>query len=188
MGTTYRRLGSDIVSIGTWVRGRAGELAKFGTVGVAGIFVDAGVFNLLLLGPLAVENKVITAKIIASVVSTIFAWAAHRWWTFNDRRGHRPVRELVIFALVNGAALAAQAGVLAISHYWLGLTGALADNFFAYGIGLPLGTVLRYVGYRAFVFNHDTTSAADAVAGLGAVDADVTSPDGDDSSAPPAHA
>lgn len=169
MGTTYRRLGSDTVSIGTWVRERAGELAKFGTVGVAGIVVDAGVFNLLLHGPLAANNKVITAKIIASVVSTVFAWAAHRWWTFSGRRSHRPMKELVVFALVNGAALAAQAGVLAISHYVLGFTGTVADNFFAYAIGLPLGTVVRYVGYRTLVFNDVETDAqaADATAGSG---------------------
>ncbi|WP_430868520.1 GtrA family protein [Demequina aurantiaca] len=159
MGTTYRRLGSYTVSIGTWVRGRAGELAKFGTVGIAGIVVDAGVFNLLLLGPLSAADKVITAKIIASVASTLFAWAAHRWWTFRGRRGNTPAKELAIFVLVNGAALAAQAGVLAISHYVLGLTGPLADNFFAYAIGLPLGTVVRYVGYRTFVFTANDAPA-----------------------------
>lgn len=178
MGTTYRRLGSDTVSIGTWVRGRAGELAKFGTVGVVGIFVDAGVFNLLLLGPLAASNKVITAKIIASLVSTIFAWAAHRWWTFSGRRSNRPLRELFVFAVVNGAALTAQAAVLAVSHYWLGYTSTLADNFFAYAIGLPLGTVVRYIGYRALVFNDTSAPAADA---------GVTSGD-DGSSAPPVRA
>lgn len=166
------------MSIATWARGRAGELAKFGTVGVAGIVVDAGVFNLLLLGPLSVDNKVITAKIIASLVSTLFAWAAHKWWTFSARRGQRPLKELLIFALVNGAALAAQAIVLAISHYVLGFTSTLADNFFAYAIGLPLGTVIRYVGYRTLVFTDDDAPAADATAGSG----------GDGQGVPPARA
>jgi putative flippase GtrA len=149
-------------------------LAKFGTVGVAGIFVDAGVFNMLLLGPLAAEDKVITAKIIASVVSTIFAWAAHRWWTFKGRRGHRPVKELVIFAIVNGAALLAQALVLAISHHWLGFDSPLADNFFAYAIGLPLGTVVRYLGYRTLVFTNEDNLAADAAAGSAVSDSEST--------------
>jgi len=146
------------VSIVSWLRERAGELAKFGTVGVAGIFVDAGIFNLLRLGPLEAADKVITAKLIASIVATLFAWVAHRWWTFRGRQTRRPGREIVIFALINGSALAIQAIVLAISHHWLGYTSALADNFYAYGIGLPLGTVVRYVGYRSFVF----TDASDA--------------------------
>ena len=165
------------MSIRTWVSERAGELLKFGTVGVAGVFVDAGVFNLLLLGPLAGDDKVITAKLIASVVATMFAWAAHRWWTFSTRRGHRPLKELLVFAVVNAIALGAQALVLAITHHWLGFTGAIADNFFAYGVGLPLGTVLRYIGYRMFVFN-------DADAARGAEAQEPATADGDDPTEP----
>lgn len=164
------------------MRERAGELAKFGTVGVAGIVVDAGVFNLLLLGPLADADKVITAKIIASVVATLFAWVAHRWWTFRTRRGHRPLKELIIFALVNGAAVGAQALVLAISHHWWGFTGPVADNFFAYGVGLPLGTIMRYLGYRMFVFNDEVDAGPEAPLAVAAT------ADDDGLGEPPAHA
>ncbi|MEX0914002.1 MAG: GtrA family protein [Demequina sp.] len=131
---------------------RAPELSKFGAVGIAGVFVDAGVFNLLLLGPLAADNKVLTAKIIATSVAIVFAWVSHRLWTFADRRVHHPVREFVLFAVVNGVALVIQAGVLAVSHYGLGLTSQVADNIAAYGVGLPLGTIARYAGYRLLVF------------------------------------
>lgn len=152
MSTTYRRLGSAIVSVRTWFRDRSAELSKFGAVGLAGVFVDAGVFNLLRLGPLEASEKVVTAKVIATVVAILFAWVSHRLWTFRDKRAQHPVRELFMFALVNGAALAIQAGVLAFAHYGLGYTSPLANNIAAYGIGLPLGTIARYLGYRAFVF------------------------------------
>jgi putative flippase GtrA len=140
------------VSILQSIRDRAHELGKFGTVGLAGVFVDAGTFNLLLLGPLAAEQKVITAKVIATIVAIIFAWVSHRLWTFSDRRALHPLREFIVFGAVNGFALVIQAGVLAVSHYALGFTSNLADNVAAYAVGLPLGTIARYVGYRMFVF------------------------------------
>ena len=40
---------------------------------------------------------------------------------------------------------------LAFSHYALGLTTALADNV-ATVIGIGIGTVLRYLGYKRWVF------------------------------------
>lgn len=147
-----------------WVRAHAGELGKFGAVGIAGVFVNLGVFNLLRLGPLSPDStvwggsdRVLTAKVIATVVSILFAWAAHRSWTFRGRATTRPMRELAVFGLVNLVAIAAEVGVLAISHYVLDFTSLLADNI-ATVIGIGLGTVLRYVGYKALVF----TRAPDA--------------------------
>ena len=54
-------------------------------------------------------------------------------------------------ALVNLVAIVAEAGVLALSHYALGFTSLAADNV-ASMLGIGVGTVLRYVGYKVFVF------------------------------------
>ena len=136
----------------------AAELGKFATVGVAGIVVNLVTFNLLRLGPLSAESeiagdtdRVVTAKIIATLVSIVFAWWAHRGWTFRGRRRHRPWRELVLFGIVNAVALALEAGVVAVSHHGLGFTSLLADNF-ASIIGIGIGTVARYAGYTLCVF------------------------------------
>jgi len=141
-----------------WFRSHAGELGRFGVVGIAGVFVNLGVFNLLRLGPLSEDStvlgesdRVITAKVIATLVSVVFAWAAHRWWTFRGQRTHRPARELLVFGLVNGVAIIAEAGTLAVSHYVLDFTSLAADNI-ASILGIGVGTVLRYVGYKVFVF------------------------------------
>ncbi|WP_062524715.1 GtrA family protein [Demequina rhizosphaerae] len=141
-----------------WVRERAGELARFGLVGVAGIVVNLGVFNLLRLGPLGPDaefagddDRVVTAKVIATLVSILFAWVAHREWTYRGRRRHRPARELVLFGLVNAAALAVEAATLFVSHHWWGFTSLLADNV-ASLVGIGLGTITRYIGYALFVF------------------------------------
>lgn len=141
-----------------WIRARAGELTRFGTVGVAGIVVNLGVFNLLRLGPLGPDaavagddDRVVTAKIIATLVSILVAWVAHREWTYRGRRRHRPARELVLFGAINALALAVEAGTVAISHHGWGLTGTLADNL-ASLVGIGLGTITRYAGYTVFVF------------------------------------
>src|SRR6478752_5250028 len=112
-----------------WIRSHAGELGRFGVVGVAGIFVNLGVFNLLRLGPLSEDStflgeqdRVVTAKVIATLVSIVFAWFAHRSWTFRGSRTTRPLRELLVFGAVNGIAIVAEAAVLAVSHYVLDFT------------------------------------------------------------------
>ncbi len=141
-----------------WLRSHAAELGRFGVVGIAGVVINLAVFNWLRLGPLSedstflgAQDRVVTAKVIATVVSVIFAWGAHRWWTFRGQRTHRAARELAIFAVVNGVAIVAEAGVLAISHYVLEFTSLAADNL-ASVLGIGVGTVLRYVGYKMFVF------------------------------------
>ena len=48
------------------------EVLKFGTVGGAAFLVNAAVVWALMLGPF--ENAHTKAKVIASVVATIFAW------------------------------------------------------------------------------------------------------------------
>ena len=161
MAAPYRRLGSGLVTAWIWLRRRAPQLARFGAVGVAGVVVNLGVFNLLRLGPLAPDaelagddDRVVTAKIIATLASIAFAWWAHRGWTFRGGRRHRPASEMALFALVNAVALALEAGVVAVSHHGLGLTSLLADNV-ASLIGIGVGTVARYAGYALLVFDAD---------------------------------
>lgn len=147
-----------------WLRRRAGQLARFGVVGVAGIVVNLAVFNILRAGPLAPhaevagdDDRVVTAKIIATLVSIAFAWWAHRGWTFRGGSRHQPAREMVLFVAVNGVALVLEAVMVAISHHGLGFTSAFADNI-ASVLGIGLGTIARYVGYSLFVFEAEPDS------------------------------
>jgi len=148
-----------------WLRSHAAELGRFGVVGFAGVVLNLAIFNWLRLGPLSEDStflgqqdRVVTAKVIATVVSVIFAWAAHRWWTFRGQRTHHPARELIIFGMVNLVAIVSEAGVLALSHYALKFTSLEADNL-ASVLGIGVGTVLRYVGYKVFVFADNPASA-----------------------------
>lgn len=137
---------------------RTAEVARFLAVGVAGVVINLAVFNLLRLGPLAADaevagatDRVVTAKVIAALVSIAFAWIAHRGWTFRGGRRHRPLPELALFLAINLAALAIEAATVAITHHALGLDSLAWDNFFSI-VGIGLGTIARYTGYRLFVF------------------------------------
>jgi putative flippase GtrA len=154
--------------VSSWVRDHAAILAKFGVVGALGVVVNLGVFNVLRLGPLGPDDsvggnddRVVTAKVIAAVVSIAFAWVAHRGWTFKGRQRHRPAKELVIFGAVNAVALVLEAGTVAFAHHGMGLTSLLADNVSSL-VGIGLGTIARYIGFTMFVFDSAPTIAAPA--------------------------
>lgn len=142
-----------------WIRDRAGVLARFGTVGALGVVVNLGVFNALRLGPLGPDqtiggndDRVVTAKIVATIASVVFAWIAHRGWTFRGRRRHRPAKELLLFGAVNALALVLEAGIVALTHHGFGWTSLLADNVSSLA-GIGLGTIARYVGFTSLVFS-----------------------------------
>lgn len=140
--------------IGTWLRERRGELLRFGAVGGLAFVVDLGVLNLVYFAwktPIAHDEKVVTANILAAVVATLVSWVGNRLWTFSHRRARHPASELAIFALVNGVALAERAAAAAIGAYVLHATSQTGINVAAI-IGIGIGTITRYAGYRRFVF------------------------------------
>ena len=130
------------------------QLAKFGVVGVVGLLVDVGVFNLLRYaggeGPL--HAYPVSAKLISSALATVVAWLGHRYWTFADSRRDAVHHEFLLFVAMCSLGSIIAIGCLAVSHYVLGLTSAVDDNISANVIGLALGTAFRYWAYRTFVF------------------------------------
>lgn len=175
MSLTYLPLRSWLMSpvspvrrASAWVRDRASVLTKFGVVGALGVVVNLGVFNALRVGPLAVDvevagndDRVVTAKVIATVASIAFAWVAHRGWTFKDRRRHHPAKELLLFGAVNAVALILEAGTVAVTHHGFGWTSWLADNASSLA-GIGLGTIARYIGFTTFVFSPAPTGRPEA--------------------------
>lgn len=134
------------------------EVAKFGVVGAVAFVVDVYVFNLLRVGiwpvdqaPLA--HKAITASVISTAVATLVAWVGNRLWTFRHRRRTAVRREFVLFLLMNAVGLAITASCVAVSHYALHLTSALADNISKNLIGVGLASIFRFWAYRRFVFS-----------------------------------
>ena len=64
---------------------RAFSLSQFAAVGVVALVVDLGLFNLLRFGPgELLDDRPITAKVIATVVATLVSWMGNRHWTFSE--------------------------------------------------------------------------------------------------------
>ena len=134
------------------LRARAYEIARFLSVGGVAFVVDLGLFNLLRFGPGEVlGHKPLTAKVISVIAATLVSWLGNRHWTFSRQRTDRRTRELVVFAAINVVCALIPVLTLAFSHYALGLATPLADNVSTV-IGIGIGTVLRDLGYKRWVF------------------------------------
>jgi putative flippase GtrA len=134
----------------------AGELARFGAVGVVALAVDVIGFNVLRFaggeGPL--YDRPLTAKVLSVAASTTVAYLGNRLWTFRHQRSSTAAmhREFALFVLFSAVALGIAVSCLAVSHYALGFTGPVADNIAANVVGLGLATAFRFWSYRRWVF------------------------------------
>ncbi|WP_245907361.1 GtrA family protein [Leucobacter massiliensis] len=131
------------------------QLTAFGAVGMIGLLVDVGLFNLLrasILTPEAFAGAVLLAKALASVAAIAVNWVGNRYWSFAAQRTERPGREALGFFAVSIAAMLIPLACLFVSHVLLGLRSALADNISANVVGLLLGAAARFVLYRRWIF------------------------------------
>nr|WP_240973323.1 GtrA family protein [Nonomuraea sp. FMUSA5-5] len=123
-------------------------MAKFGSIGALAFLLDTSLLNLFNvvvgLGPL-------TSKVIATTISTTFAYAGNRYWTFRHREQSGLRREYFLFFLLNGIALLFGMLTIGFTTYTLGLHDALSFNI-ANIVGVGLGTLFRYWSYKKWVF------------------------------------
>ncbi|NRQ35392.1 GtrA family protein [Nonomuraea sp. NN258] len=123
------------------------ELSKFGTIGAVAFLIDTGIYMLLL----AVGWGPLTSKVLATTVSTTFAYVGNRFWTFRDREQSGLGREYFLFFLLNGIALLFGMLVIGFTKYTLHLDD-LFSLYTANFIGVGLGTLFRYWSYKRWVF------------------------------------
>jgi putative flippase GtrA len=146
------------------------ELTRFGLIGMVGLLVDVGGFNLLRYGggegPL--YQHPLTAKVLSTAAATVASWLGNRYWTYRHSRRAAMHHEFGLFAVACSIGSGMAVSCLAISHYVLGFTSPLADNISANVIGLLLGTTFRFWAYRTHVFSEhpqaDAESDLDATA------------------------
>ena len=124
------------------------EVAKFGTVGVAGIFVNLGVFNLVRH---VSDLPVVRASIIATVVAIAFNYVGFRYWTYRDRDKNGRTKELTLFLFFSAIGLVIENGVLYLATYGFGWDSPLQSNVFKF-LGIGIATLFRFWSYRTWVF------------------------------------
>jgi putative flippase GtrA len=142
-----------VIAIGG-LRPLAGQVVRFGTVGGVGFVVDVAVFNALLAAGTAghLRGAAVLAKSSSTVLAIAVNWLGNRYWAFREHRRTDIAREAVEFGLVSLAGSLVTVGCLAASHYLMHLTSPLADNISANVVGLGLGSAVRFVAYRRWVF------------------------------------
>ncbi|RQP12633.1 MAG: GtrA family protein [Microbacteriaceae bacterium] len=131
------------------------QFARFGVVGLVGLVIDFGVFNILRATVFAPENLhegPVLAKVVSTGLAIIANWVGNRYWTFREHRGRQLWREFAEFLVVSLGGMAIGLACLWISHYVLGFTSILADNISGNVIGLALGTAFRFTLYKTWVF------------------------------------
>ena len=125
------------------------EFAKFAVVGVAGVFVTNGVYDLLYLhhgvGP-------VLSATVATIVAAVGTYLGNRYWSFRSRQRTNVTREISIFAVLNGVGLLIQDATVAFNYYLLGLGHNKLAVFFALNLGIALATLFRFWSYRLFVW------------------------------------
>lgn len=124
------------------------EVAKFGIVGgisyVATILVDLVYLQIQ-------RNDHLTAYIVGNVVAAGVAYLGNRFWTYKEREGGG-VREMVLFATINGIAIAMQSGIVALTFYVLHMTSKVENFFSEFVLAIGLGMAFRFFCYRTFIF------------------------------------
>jgi putative flippase GtrA len=132
---------------GTW-RLIVKELSAFGVVGAVCLVLDLGLFQ-VLYAEFGVDA--VLAKLIAAVVSTTAAFLGHRFWSFSHRTHTQLHRDYVRFALVNVGTLVLSLAIVAFVRHPLGQENALVLQV-ANIVSIGIGTVIRFLVYRAWVF------------------------------------
>lgn len=128
---------------------------KFGIIGGIGFIIDISIFNFLRINFLETNYwwaTALGAKTVSTSIAIIFNWVGNRYWTFREHRSTKLLQEFTEYLIASLLGLGVALITLGFSHYVLGFTSLFADNISANIVGLILGTLLRFVLYRFWVW------------------------------------
>jgi putative flippase GtrA len=124
------------------------ELSGFGVVGAVCFVIDLGLFQVLYAHA---GVGAVVAKLVSTVVATTVAYVGNRYWSFSHRARTGLRREYLLFLAINGVTLLLGLVVVAFVRHGLDQTSAFVLQI-ANVASIAVGTVVRYVAYRQWVF------------------------------------
>jgi putative flippase GtrA len=127
---------------------RIRELTAFGVVGVVCFLIDVATFQVLYT---YVGVDAVLTKLLATTVSMTAAFVGHRFWSFSRRARTGLRREYMRFTGINGLTLLLGLGIVAVVRYPLGQESVVVLQA-ANVASIVVGTVVRYLAYRQWVF------------------------------------
>lgn len=147
------------------VRRMAGEIAKFGIVGVVGVVVNLAAFAVL-------QDAMATgrANALSTALSILTNYIGYRYWVYRDADRNTRSREIGLFLVFSAIGAVIQVGVVYAATYWVGFDTKL-EKMFAAVVGIGIATVFRFICYRTWVFRV-VPGAAGNPAGEGLAEAD----------------
>ncbi|MDR3032009.1 MAG: GtrA family protein [Kitasatospora sp.] len=134
--------------LSTRLRRLSGELARFATVGGAGMVVNFLVFNLVHL---KMDVQVGRANVISISVAIAFNYFGFRYFTYRDRDKQRSKRELTLFLFFSVIGLIIETGTVFITTYGFHWDSPLQVNVFKF-LGVLIASCFRFWSYRSWVF------------------------------------
>jgi putative flippase GtrA len=145
--------------VGTTWRLLLKEVSAFGVVGGVCFVIDLALFQLLYT---RTDVGAVGAKLVATLVSMTVAYLGHRHWSFSHRARTGVSREYLLFAVINGITLLQGLAIVWLVRHPLGQESALVLQV-ANVASIALGTVIRFLSYRRWVFPaHGAPTAARA--------------------------
>ena len=124
------------------------QFIKVGLVGIVNTVVSFGLFNLFFT---LLDWPSVLSVSIAFALTTFLSYLLNRMWTFELRDGKVSGRETLQFYLVNIAAWAATAGIMALAEAWFGPLSKVGGNV-VYLFASILILVPKFASYRDIVF------------------------------------
>jgi putative flippase GtrA len=124
------------------------ELAKFGIIGIIGVFANNFLYHWLHFSHGLGSTS---AAILSGAITTVMSYLGNRYWSFRHRERAAIPRETTMFFLLNAVGLLIQATTVAVVTHGLGMTSHL-DNYVALNLGIVLGTLFRFWSYRKWVW------------------------------------
>lgn len=133
------------------------EITAFGFVGLAAFVIDISIYNLLA------PHGWLKAKFVSTIVATAVAYIGNRYLSFSHRARSSVARETSFFFAINFVVLVVSLLVLGLFAYPLNQRHDHLVMNVVNLVTIALGTVVRFWGYKRFVFLHpDRVNGRDA--------------------------
>lgn len=124
------------------------QTVRYLLVGAACTAVDIGLFNLFTF-PLSINPAI--SKVLAGAIAIVVSFGLNRTWTFSGADSAEMKRQFALYVVINVISAGISVACLSAAAH-LQLTGLVWTNVAAFSVVLVLGTVVRFLVYRRWVF------------------------------------
>jgi len=156
LGTSKMEVNNPTDSLKVVVMLRVNEnksFFKFIIVGFTGLFVDAGLFNILRLLPTLGST---TGAFISGTLAMLTTFLLNNHWSFGDRKlknNNDKIKGIIIYFASSYVPILVRAKLIDLSVLWFGDTFIVTN--LAFFIGIVFGLVWNFTVYSKLIWKKD---------------------------------